>query len=138
VLVVLAKNVCQRLSNMSMNKTYFSLKPNNVGKIVMENSFKNTGNNDENRVGCVKSQTVLYYKTTRHANSFDDSIIASRDRDSISPGDYTSPDPAIQDSTLLVPSFDYFHLNMYKCLVGIYSFFFKNINSPNIYFKQFS
>lgn len=61
----------------------------------MENSFNNTGNNDENRVGCVKSQTVLCYKTTRLANSLDDSIIALRVRDSISPGDYTSADPAI-------------------------------------------
>lgn len=52
----------------------------------MENSFNNTGNNDENSWLCQKPNGV-YYKTTRHVNSLDDSIIAWRVRDSISPGD---------------------------------------------------
>lgn len=69
----------------------------------MDISFKNTRKNDENRVGwsCQKPNGVLH-KTTRRVNSLNDSIIARRVRDSISPGDYTSTYPGFYSTRTFI------------------------------------
>lgn len=94
----------------------------------MEIGFNTTGNNDENRVcwlctcTCVKSQTVYYNIIKRRDMSIASTTVLLLRGLEMSPGDCTSSDPVIQDSTVNVPSFDYFHLNTYKCLLYIVFF----------------